>query len=136
LLTIFSSSYANLPCILSTFEEPISILTLFIESELGCHVPCQIDRAIYVLGKNVEKKDILLKQRKNKTFSYKSRFSRENLSQDQLERNSKTDRFTEKWQRERSSNQTKSKRGMSLGALFLILVLLLICMYILQNKFM
>jgi hypothetical protein len=82
---------------------------------------------------NVSKKDTLLKQRKNKTFNYKSRFSNQ---KDDLVENSQTSRFTSKWQRERDVNLVKSKRGFSLVTLILILVLLLICLYVLESKFM
>jgi hypothetical protein len=82
---------------------------------------------------NVSKKDTLLKQRKNKTFNYKSRFSNQ---KDDLVEDSQTSRFTSKWQRERDVNLVKSKRGFSLVTLILILVLLLICLYVLESKFM
>jgi hypothetical protein len=82
---------------------------------------------------NVSKKDTLLKQSKNKKFNYKSRFSNQ---KDDLVEDSQTGRFTSKWQREREVNLVKSKRGFSLFTLLLILVLLLICLYVLENKFM
>jgi len=82
---------------------------------------------------NVSKKDTLLKQRKNKTFNYKSRFS--NQKNNKVE-DSHSSRFTSKWQKEREVNLGKSKRGFSLVTLILILVLLLICLYVLEIKFM
>jgi hypothetical protein len=82
---------------------------------------------------NVSKKNTLLKQRKNKKFNYKPRFSNQ---KDELVEDSQTSRFTSKWQREKDVNLVKSKRGFSLVTLILILVLLLICLYVLENKFM
>ena len=78
----------------------------------------------------------MLKQRKNKTFNYKSRFSNQSESKDDLIKDSEAEGFSSKWQRERSGNLGKSKRGFSMRTLILILVLLLICMYVLQNKYM
>jgi hypothetical protein len=82
---------------------------------------------------NVSKKDALLKQRKNKKFSYKSRFSNQ---KNNIVEDSQSSRFTSKWQKERDVNLGKSKRGFSLFTLILILVLLLICLYVLESKFM
>jgi len=82
---------------------------------------------------NVSKKDTLLKPGKNKKFNYKSRFSNQ---KDDLAEDSQESRFISKWQREREVNLVKSKRGFSLFTLILILVLLLICLYVLENKFM
>lgn len=82
---------------------------------------------------NVSKKDTLLKQHKNKKFNYKSRLSNQKAD---LVEDSKESKFISKWQREREVNLVKSKRGFSLFTLLLILVLLLICLYVLENKFM
>ena len=78
----------------------------------------------------------MLKQRKNKTFNYKPRLSNQSESKDGLIEDSKADKFASKWQRERSGSLSKGKRGFSMRTLILILVLLLICMYILENKYM
>jgi hypothetical protein len=78
----------------------------------------------------------LLKQRKNKTFNYKPRLSNQSESKDELIEDSEANSFATKWQRERSGNLSKGKRGFSMRTLILILVLLLICMYILENKYM
>lgn len=78
----------------------------------------------------------MLKQRKNKKFDYKPRFSKQNNSQDSLAKSSQAGNFSSKWQRERNATLAKSKRGLSFRTLVLILVLLLICMYILDKKFM
>lgn len=74
----------------------------------------------------------LFKQRKNKTFNYKARFSKEN----QDEGHSKEHDLASKWKRQRDINLGTGRRGFSIRTLIIILVLLLICMYVLENKFM
>jgi ABC-type lipoprotein release transport system permease subunit len=75
----------------------------------------------------------LFKQRKHKTFNYKPRFS-ENDREQELEEDTKA--FASKWRRENAKNGSKIKGGMSMRFLILALVLLLICMYILEKKYM
>jgi hypothetical protein len=77
----------------------------------------------------------LLKQRKNKKFNYKPRFSKENELNTTLEDDSKVDEFVSKWQRVRKVNRKRGTRGFSIRWLIIILVLLLIGMYILDFKF-
>ena len=78
----------------------------------------------------------MIKQRKHKTFNYKPRFSNQNNSKEGSDENSKSKNFASKWQREREGNLVKGKRGFSLVTLILILVLLLIGMYVLENRYM
>lgn len=75
----------------------------------------------------------MFKQRKHKTFNYQPRFSKDNETDSNLEKDSEKE-FVSRWKRERS---TKRKMGlsMSIRTLILVLVLLLICMYILDSKF-
>jgi uncharacterized ion transporter superfamily protein YfcC len=72
----------------------------------------------------------LFKQRKNKTFNYQSRFSKDNDSDLEV---SNQKEFASKWKQE-----SKRKMGspMSMRTLIFILVLLLICMYLLEKKYM
>ena len=75
----------------------------------------------------------MFKQRKNKTFNYKSRLSQENESGfDSFE--SKNTDFVSKWKKGREG-KAKVGLSMSIRTLILVLVLLLICMYILDSKF-
>jgi len=77
---------------------------------------------------------ILFKQRKYKTFSYKPRFSKDNEILGE-EVNQHVD-FASKWRR-LNEGKTKQVKGIfSLRFLILALVLLLICMYFLENKYM
>ena len=75
---------------------------------------------------------ILFKQRKNKTFNYQSRFSKDKIVNSNAETSSRKD-FISKWQR---NNKSKGKSVMTMRTLILILVLLLICMYLLEKKYM
>lgn len=75
---------------------------------------------------------ILFKQRKNKTFNYQSRFPKDNEVDSYLETSKRKD-FIAKWQR---NNKSKGKSVMNMRTLILILVLLLICMYLLEKKYM
>lgn len=73
----------------------------------------------------------MFKQRKHKTFNYKPRFSKDNkILEDEREYSS----FVSKWKNENSSKR-KIKAGMSIKVLILALVLLLICMYVLEKKY-
>jgi len=78
----------------------------------------------------------LLKQRKNKKFNYKPRFSKGDETNTTLEDDSKADKFVSKWQRVSYVNRKRGTRGFSISWLIIILVLLLIGMYILDFKFM
>ncbi|GAA4958816.1 hypothetical protein GCM10023315_02950 [Algibacter aquimarinus] len=74
----------------------------------------------------------MFKQRKNKTFNYQSRFSKENGLESDLEATKQRD-FISKWKR---SNKPKTRSAMSMRTLIFILVLLLICMYVLEKRYM
>ncbi len=77
----------------------------------------------------------MFKQRKHKSFKYQPRFSKEGQTESGLDSNSSTKDFISKW---RQSKETKvNTRGtMSIKVLIVILVLLLICMYVLEKKYM
>lgn len=75
-------------------------------------------------------------QRKNKSFHYKPRFSREtNSDTNQVNPDEEKD-FVSKWKQGSHLNNRKVKGGMSMKILVLVLVLLLICMYVLEKKYM
>lgn len=75
----------------------------------------------------------MFKQRKHKTFKYKSRFSEDGDSVDTQE---DLKEFISKWRRESIKSDTKIKGSMSMRFLILALVLLLICMYLLEKRYM
>ncbi|ALJ06260.1 hypothetical protein APS56_14440 [Pseudalgibacter alginicilyticus] len=77
----------------------------------------------------------MFKQRKNKTFQYQSRFSKENQEQSEEKETSETEGFVSKWRTYRDINKRKRKGGFPIKMLLFILVLLLICMYLLENRF-
>ena len=77
----------------------------------------------------------MFKQRKNKAFKYQSRFSKESQTDSSLDDNSNTKEFISKWQR-KSGSKTKTRGAMPIRTLILVLVLLLICMYLLEKKYM
>ncbi|WP_303279393.1 hypothetical protein [Flavivirga aquimarina] len=77
----------------------------------------------------------MFKQRKNKTFNYKSRFSKEDQNDLGLEDNFDTEDFASKWQRQRGKN-VQVKGALPVRTLILVLVLLLLCMYLLEKKYM
>ncbi|MEC3906995.1 hypothetical protein VOI54_08180 [Tamlana sp. 2201CG12-4] len=77
----------------------------------------------------------MFKQRKHRTFNYQPRFSKENQADSSLNNNSDTKDFVSKW-RKANGNKTKIRGAMSLKILIFILVLLLICMYVLEKKYM
>ncbi|GAA4887068.1 hypothetical protein GCM10023311_08410 [Flaviramulus aquimarinus] len=77
----------------------------------------------------------MFKQRKNKTFNYQSRLSKESQTDSSLDNDSYTKDFVSKWQR-KNVNKTGSPGAMPIRTLILILVLLLICMYVLEKKYM
>jgi hypothetical protein len=74
----------------------------------------------------------LLKPPKNKTFNYQSDSSKENDVD--LDDSKKID-FISKWKRN-SERSVKVKGVMPIRTLVIVLVLLLICMYLLDKKFM
>lgn len=75
----------------------------------------------------------MFRQRKHKTFKYKSRFSKENQD---IEVEDTSRDFAEKWRRENAGKGKKVKGLFSMRFLILALVLLLICMYLLEKKYM
>ncbi|GAB1855775.1 hypothetical protein MHTCC0001_06090 [Flavobacteriaceae bacterium MHTCC 0001] len=76
---------------------------------------------------------MLFGRRKHKTFNYRPRFS-EDDNGIQIEDESKD--FISKWRKE-NSRKTKETSGLfSMRFLILALVLLLICMYLLEKKYM
>lgn len=77
----------------------------------------------------------MFKQRKNKTFKYKPRFSKENQTDLDLDDKSDTKGFISKWQRQ-SENKIRVKGTLPVKTLILVLVLLLLCMYVLEKKYM
>ena len=76
----------------------------------------------------------LLKQQKHKTFNYQSPFSKEKAVGNNLE-NSKEKDFASQWKRN-SERSRKVKGAMPIQTLIIVLVLLLICMYLLDKKYM
>jgi hypothetical protein len=81
-------------------------------------------------------KPILFKQRKHKQFNYKPRYSRGDETLASSDEAVYGNEMTSKWQSIRNSKKRKGFKFFSLPVLFLILVLLLICMYVLEIKFM
>ncbi|WP_303317147.1 hypothetical protein Q4Q34_02345 [Flavivirga abyssicola] len=77
----------------------------------------------------------MFKQRKNKTFKYKPRFSEENQTDVDLDDNFDSKDFTSKWRRQRGNN-VRVKGALPVKTLILVLVLLLLCMYLLEKKYM
>ncbi len=77
----------------------------------------------------------MFKQRKHKIFNYQSRFSKEDQTDSSLDNNSDTKGFVSKWQQSKGT-KVKPRATISMKVLILILVLLLICMYVLEKKYM
>ncbi|WP_298499962.1 hypothetical protein [uncultured Algibacter sp.] len=77
----------------------------------------------------------MFKQRKHRTFNYQPRFSKEDQTDPSLKNNSNTKDFVSKW-RQSNGTKVKTKGAMSMKVLIFILVLLLICMYVLEKKYM
>ncbi len=75
-------------------------------------------------------------QRKNKSFNYKPRYSRETNSDTNQVNTDKDNDFVSKWKQDSHLNKRNIKGGMSMKILILVLVLLLICMYVLEKKYM
>ena len=74
-------------------------------------------------------------QRKNKKFNYQTRFSEKTETQSDLNNDSETKDFVAKWKR-KSGSKIKTRGVMSMKVTIFILVLLLICMYLLEKKYM
>lgn len=74
----------------------------------------------------------MFKQRKNKTFNYQSRFSKDDTINSDLETSSQKE-FDSKWNRD---TKLKGRAAMSMRTLIFVLVLLLICMYLLEKNYM
>ena len=77
----------------------------------------------------------MFKQRKHRTFNYQPRFSKENQTDSSLGNNSDTKDFVSKWKQSKGT-KVKTRGAMSMKVLIMILVLLLICMYLLEKKYM
>ncbi|WP_298534376.1 hypothetical protein [uncultured Algibacter sp.] len=77
----------------------------------------------------------MFQQRKHKTFNYQPRFSKENKVDSSLNKDSKSKEFISKW-RKRAGSKPKTRGAMRMRTLILFLVLLLICMYLLERKYM
>ena len=77
----------------------------------------------------------MFKQRKHKTFNYQPRFSKESQTESGLDSNADTKEFISKW-RQNKGTKVKTRGAMSMKVLIIILVLLLICMYVLEKKYM
>ncbi len=75
----------------------------------------------------------MFKQRKPKSFNYKPRFSKGNPEREVQEEDVS---FAEKWRGASVNGKPKLKAGLSMRFLILALVLLLICMYFLEKKYM
>ncbi|WP_072402710.1 hypothetical protein [Flaviramulus basaltis] len=76
----------------------------------------------------------MFKQRKHRTFNYQARFSKENQTDSSLDNETKTKDFISKW-RDSRGKRSKAKGAMPIKTLILVLVLLLICMYLLEKKY-
>ena len=76
----------------------------------------------------------MFNQRKNKTFNPRQRFSQENKQDSSIEDNSKSKDFVSKW-RGQSGNKVRMKGVFPIRTLILALVLLLLCMYLLENNY-
>lgn len=76
----------------------------------------------YILAAN------FFQQRKNKRFNYKPRYS-------EATNDSQKKAFADKWLEAKTSHTKRTKRGISLNILIVLLVLILIGMYVLESKF-
>ena len=77
----------------------------------------------------------MFKQRKHRSFNYQPRFSKENQTDSSLNDENKTQDFISKW-RNSKGHRAKVRGVMPIKTLILVLVLLLICMYLLEKKYM
>lgn len=76
----------------------------------------------------------MFESHKNRTFNYKSPLSKKNEKEDDINDPKKID-FVSKWKRQ-SEKSRKVKGVMPIRTLIIVLVLLLICMYLLEKKYM
>ena len=76
----------------------------------------------------------MLKPRKNKSFSYTPRFSKDAESNPAEKEVSKYGDFRNKWRNNQGLGNRKLKKGLSLPLLLLALVVILVCMYLLNIK--
>ena len=77
----------------------------------------------------------MFNQRKNKTFNYKPRFSKENMEPSNLEDESNQKDFISKWRRE-AGHKVRMSGLLPARTLIILLVLLLICMYALEKNYL
>lgn len=77
----------------------------------------------------------MFKSRKNKSFTYTTRFSEAKKVNANQEETSKYSDFSSKWRNHQGLGSKKQKKGRSLLVLVFVLILLLISMYILDVKF-
>lgn len=77
----------------------------------------------------------MFSQKKNKTFNYKPRFSKENLEKSNIKDDSEQKEFISKWRRE-AGHKVRMGGLMPARTLVLLLVLLLICMYVLEKNYL
>ena len=75
----------------------------------------------------------MFKQKKNKKFNYKPRFS-ENKEVLDDEASNKND-FKSKWRRE-TGHKVKIKSVLPIRTIILLLILLLLCMYVLEKNYL
>ncbi|PWH83311.1 hypothetical protein DIS18_01800 [Algibacter marinivivus] len=76
----------------------------------------------------------MFKQRKHRTFNYQPRFSKESQTDSSLDKKSDTKDFISKWRASKPRNRVGFP--VKTSVLIFILVLLLICMYLLEKKYM
>ncbi|GAL63898.1 hypothetical protein [Algibacter] len=77
----------------------------------------------------------MFKQRKHRSFNYQSRFSEEKKADSGLNKDSNTKDYISQWKENRAGKR-KVRGAMPVKSLILFLVLLLICMYLLEKKYM
>lgn len=77
----------------------------------------------------------MFKPRKNKSFSYRPRFTKDTELYTEYKEVAKDRDFSSKWRNNQGPSNRKIKKGLSLPFLILILAIILICMYILDIKF-
>lgn len=77
----------------------------------------------------------MFKPRKNKSYNYRPRFSKDTELNTEDTEFAKNRDFGLKWRNNQGLSNRKIKKGLSLPFLILILALILICMYILDIKF-
>jgi len=77
----------------------------------------------------------LFKPRKHKTFNYQSRFTQDKTADSSLNETANRKDYISKWKENREVKR-KVRGTMPVKTLILFLVLLLICMYLLEKKYM